>query len=441
MKKTTPLITGTIILTVAGLFSRVIGFFYRIFLSRTFGEEGMGIYQLIAPVLALSFSFSTAGIQTAISKYVASEPSTKNHRYSFGVVLSGTILSVMLSLFIGGIVYYYSVPIATDALLEPRCAPLLRIIAVSFPFASLHSCVNGYFYGIKKASVPAFTQLAEQMARVGSVYVIFFYAVQQGYSLTINFAVIGSVIGEIVSMIISMIAIYFRFYHFRRELRIPSRKEYFHLTGNLVKLGAPLCANRVIINFLQSIEAIYIPNNLIRSGLTSSEALSVYGVLMGMVLPLILFPSALTNSVSVLLLPVIAEAQSTGNYRKISATIKKDIFYCSLLGITCTIGFLLFGNWLGTYIFRSPMAGSFIMTLCFICPFIYLGSTLGSVLNGLGKTMYTFVIHFICLSLRLLFVFFLVPVYGITAYMWGLVASELLDALLTYLVLRKYIMK
>ena len=38
-----PLIFGTLILTITGLITRIIGFFYRIYLSRLFGEEGMGI--------------------------------------------------------------------------------------------------------------------------------------------------------------------------------------------------------------------------------------------------------------------------------------------------------------------------------------------------------------------------------------------------------------
>ena len=45
---THPLVMGTVILTLTGFLSRFIGFFYRIFLSRVFGAEGMGIYQLIA---------------------------------------------------------------------------------------------------------------------------------------------------------------------------------------------------------------------------------------------------------------------------------------------------------------------------------------------------------------------------------------------------------
>ena len=89
MKKNNPLITGTIILTITGFASRFIGFFYRIFLSRVFGAEGMGLYQLTSPVLALTFSITVSGMQTAISKYVASETSTRDYRSSFRTLLTG----------------------------------------------------------------------------------------------------------------------------------------------------------------------------------------------------------------------------------------------------------------------------------------------------------------------------------------------------------------
>ena len=86
MKKNNPLITGTIILTITGL-PVGLSAFYRIFLSRVFGAEGMGLYQLTSPVLALTFSVTVSGMQTAISKFVASETSTKDYRSSFRTLL------------------------------------------------------------------------------------------------------------------------------------------------------------------------------------------------------------------------------------------------------------------------------------------------------------------------------------------------------------------
>ena len=65
-----PVLTGTAILTCAGILSRLIGFFYRIFLSRTIGAQGLGIYQMIFPVYAFCLSGVTAGIQSALSRFI-----------------------------------------------------------------------------------------------------------------------------------------------------------------------------------------------------------------------------------------------------------------------------------------------------------------------------------------------------------------------------------
>ena len=92
-----PLVIGTIILTITGFVSRIIGFFYRIYLSRLFGEEGMGIYQLLGPVLALSFSLTAAGYQTAISKLVAEQAATQK-KPSLRPLVLGLSISLPLSL-------------------------------------------------------------------------------------------------------------------------------------------------------------------------------------------------------------------------------------------------------------------------------------------------------------------------------------------------------
>ena len=165
-------------------------------------------------------------------------------------------------------------------------------------------------------------------------------------------------------------------------------------------------------------------------GLNNADALGVYGVLTGMSLPLILFPSAITNSISVLLLPIVSEADANGNKSAVRRAIMTSIRYCLPLGFGCTAMFLLFGRTAGRLLYHSELAGSFILTLSFICPFMYIASTLSSILNGLGKTAQTFLFSVVSLLLRLLFVFIAIPVYGIKGYLWGTLASQMLQTLL-----------
>ena len=197
MRNKYPFLSGTILLTLTGFLTKIIGFFYRIFLSRSIGEEGMGIYQLLAPIMALSYAFTSAGIQTAISKYTAAYHAQGRKRSALATLLTGFLLSILLSVIATVFLYQNAAMLAARFLLEPRCEPLIRIFALSIPFASIHSCINGYYYGLKKTLLPSASLLVEQLARVLSVYAIYTY----GYTIhtrpTIAVAMLGVLIGEV----------------------------------------------------------------------------------------------------------------------------------------------------------------------------------------------------------------------------------------------------
>lgn len=454
MTKKNPFLTGTLILTLAGFVSRLIGFFYRAFLSQTFGEEGMGIYQLLAPVMALSFSLTAAGIQTAVSKFTASEPTTKNYRASLRVLAAGFLISMPLSILCTLFLYHYADGIAVSFLKEARSAPLLRIFALSIPLCSLHSLINGYFYGIKRAGIPALTQIAEQLARVGSVFLLCACLHSRGGTPQIGCAVVGLTVGECFSALLSFAIIYARFFRLERKAKKLSALRHNactrtfsypeRLTTTLRKmlcLAAPLTASRIAVNLLQSVEAVSIPICLTAHGFSQAQALSVYGVLTGMALPLIFFPTALINSACVLLLPVISEADETGRHSTILSVVKRSVIYCAVFGALCTIFFLLFGQYAGMLLFKSQMAGSFILTLSFICPLLYLSGALSSILHGLGKTGVTFFSNLASLSVRLLFVFRLIPRIGIQGYLYGMLLSQFLVTLLDAAAVRYYLGK
>lgn len=392
-------IKGTLILTLTGLLSRVIGFFYRIYLSRLFGEEGMGIYQLLSPVLALSFSLCAAGIQTAISKYVAASVAKGNCKDSYRYLFTGLFLSLLLSVPCMLLLLMFSDFVAVHFLLEARTASMLRIIALSIPAGAVHSCINGYYYGIKKTMLPSSTQLIEQFMRFFCVLAADFLARRSHTVPHINAAVVGLVVGECAAMLISLLAIYFRFY--REEAgagksSLPCSNagafgiSRFHAVKNLLVLAFPLTVSRIVVNLLQSVEAVAIPSRLCRYGYDSVTALSVYGVLTGMALPLLFFPNALTGSMSLLLLPMVSEADAKGNTDAVKNTTLKTIQSCLLLGAACTLFFFLSGPFLGRFLFHSELAGRYIRSLSLLCPFLYLCTTLSGILHGLGKAVSVF---------------------------------------------------
>lgn len=428
------LITGALLLTMTGFLTRFLGFFYRIFLSRTIGAEGLGLYNMVHPIYGICFALCAGSIQTAISRFVAANTSKGK-----AVFRTGLAISLSTSLLLAWLICEFSLPISKYILLEERCSPLLPFMAVSVPFSAVHACINGYYYGTQKTKVPAFSQVIEQIIRMGAVFLIADIMVESGLEITVQLAVLGHVIGEIASCFYSILAFGLCSSSSGKSPLSSFFKDFSATAAPLMTLALPLMGNRLVLNVLASAEAIWIPNSLNSFGLTGSEAFSIYGVLTGMSLPFILFPSTITNSMAVLLLPTVAEAQADGNQKRIAGTIAMSLRYSLYMGILCIGIFTLFGQELGTSVFHDQNAGMFIQILAWLCPFLYLATTMGSILNGLGRTSTTFVQSVAALLMRILFVLFGIPRFGIFAYLCGMLASELLLACLHLHSLKKQV--
>lgn len=416
-------------LTLAGFLSRIIGFFYRIFLSQTIGAEGIGIYQLTTPLLAICFSFACAGIQTAVSRFVAAAGTkSKKGMEKCTYLYCGCFLSFSISVFLSCLLFFYADFISEVIVHETRCAPLIKVLAFSLPLESLHACISGFYFGVKESKIPALSQLTEQLARVAFVFTLFSFLGSRGKPLPLTVVVLGTIVGELFSVLLCIVSL---------KLYIPVglspiRKltSSLPLAGKLVSFALPLTLNRTIISLLCSVEAICIPSRLQIYGYTASDALCIYGILTGMALPLILFPCAITNSAAVMLLPIVSESDAAGNRQFLSKTIQKTICICLLVGTFCTFGFLILGDFAGYLLFYNQLAGNFITTLSFICPFLYLNTTLSSILHGLGKTTTAFFISCSGILTRLLFTFFLIPRIGIRGFLYGLLVCTMLTAVL-----------
>ncbi len=420
-----PIIAGSFILTLTGLLSRFIGFFYRIYLSRTFGEEGMGIYQLIGPVMALSFSLTAAGFQTTISKFVA-ETTKKNAsgktNGSARPMYLGLSISLPLSVLIMLLLIRYSDLIANHWLAEPRTGVMIRTLALSIPLSAVHACLHGYFYGLKKAAIPSVSQIIEQCCRVITVFICCSFFLKQNQTPPLQITVLGLVVGEFVS---TLVTLSFFLFEKNRSIKNEEQPSCVLTYAPLFAMVLPLIANRVTLNALQSLETISLPACLREYGYDNTTALSVYGVLTGMALPLLFFPNAVTGSIAVLLLPLISEETAKGNTKEVRKLTLKTIQYCSLLGFIFMTFFLLFGKTLGTLLFDSALAGIYITGLSFICPFMYLNNTLSAIFQGMGKVITLFIINVSALLIRLGFIYLFVPVYGMKGYLWGVLASQI----------------
>lgn len=431
------LITGTATLVLTGLLTRFLGFYYRIFLSSQIGAEGIGLYQMIFPLYILCISLSSSGIQLGICQLVS-----KNESNGKPTLFTGLLISLPLSIICSIAMFIGSDFLATNYLNEPRCQPLLILLCFCLPLATVHNCINGYFLGLQNAAIPGITQLIEQIGRMSVVYLIF---TSFGSNISSDpknlalIAVIGLLVSELLSTIYSICALYI---NLARKKSLPKTYKHFKLRKNIKELASvslPVSMSNISLSLIRSLEASAIPLFLVEYGLSNSQSISVYGILNAMAMPFILFPTTITFAVSKMLLPLVSKAKSNNNTSKINSLAFNTIKYCSLFGLFCTFFFILTGKLIGSYFFHSATAGDFITILAWLCPLIFVSTTIGSILNGLGFTKTTFYHNLFSALLRLSFIVVLIPHIGIKGYLWGILASELLCALLHTISVVKYL--
>lgn len=418
------LVKGTLILTIAGFLTRFMGFFYRIYLSNTIGARNLGVYQLIFPVYSICFTIYAGGMQTAISKLVAE----KKQGDGMAVLKSGCTLSLFFSILLSFLVFRHHDLIAVQFLKNAECGRLLMLLSLIFPFCGIAACINGYYYGLKSSLVPAIGQLLEQTVRIATVvFIAYLYTTQKPLPVldapvTCETAVLGVCTGEIAACMFNAVNLA------RTKTAAPASPRQYQ--KELLSFSIPLTANHLILNLLHSFEAILIPVMLQKSGLSEYDALSIFGILTGMAMPFIQFPTAITNAMAILLLPAISEASAGKNHHYLSKTISAATEFTLFLGIAFAVFFLLSGPLLGNLVFHSESAGLFLRQLAWLCPMLYLSTTLSSILNGLGKTHLT-LINTVCgLLIQLAFIIILIPVKGVYGYLSGLLVSQLATFLL-----------
>ena len=254
------LAAGALLLTLTGIASRILGFFYRIFLSRTIGAEGLGVYQMVFPIYGICFSICAGSIQTAISRFTAADRDRAGR-----TLLAGFIISFSLALGLAAVIIRFSGFLASQVLMEPRCAPLLPTMALAIPCTSVHACLCGWYYGKEKVQVPALSQMVEQCIRIFTVFLIARIWEDQGRPVTVLAAVAGLVAGEAGSALFTLLS--FLLFGNRKKdgpsvSGRPAPSSVLTAAAPLLAMALPLMGNRLVMNLLQSLEALLLPVRL-----------------------------------------------------------------------------------------------------------------------------------------------------------------------------------
>ncbi len=411
------IVTGTIILTAANLITKCMGFLYRVFMSNAIGAEGMGLYQLVLPIYALAWSITSAGFTTTISRLTAQE-NIRGQSGNIGrIVKQAVCLSLAVSLCVSGLLFCFAQEIATVFLDDARAAISLRLLAPAVPFMAAGSCLRGFFLGMQENVVPAVSQVLEQGIRILTIYALAAIFVPMGLSYACAAAVCGILLGELLSCLYTLWS-YYRFKRKHKLIRKPTLSSSSVLSM-ILAMAVPLSATRIASSLLGTVENVLIPRQLQLHGQNTVQALSTYGELTGMAMPLILLPSACLMAASVSLVPEISEACAVKQDSRISRTVSATFLFTSIIGIGSAALFAVFPQEICYIVYNRAALGQVLFPLAFLCPLLYAQTTLHGLLNGLGEQFFLFWSSILSSLITIGVIWFFMPLYGVPAFLVG----------------------
>ncbi|MGE4282882.1 MAG: stage V sporulation protein B [Clostridia bacterium] len=428
---TKSLLYGTFVLTAANFFVRMLGFIYRVFLSRFIGAEGMGLVQLISPLYMVSITLTASGIPTAVSRLIAQQKAVNNISGIKKTLVISLSLAASISLCITCILYLSMDSVAGNILKDMRTIPSLFIFTPCIIIIALGAVLKGYFYGLKDIHPSALAEIIEQIVRMGLVLALLLWLPPLNIEISAAVVTFGMVIGELASLLY----LHYCYYHSKQSTGFKhTSQSSVSLIKNILAIAFPVTFTRLISSVMMAANSILIPQRLMTSGMNNHQAISTFGIISGMVLPLLFFPFTLTSALSVVIIPNISESVALKNWVNINDKISKSILITCLTAFPCMALLVPLAHPIGIAIYNQPDVGKYLVPLsCFII-FFCLQHTLGSTLNGLGKQNRAAVHFIIGGSIQILCTYFLVarPGFGIYGFIIGFILSSIIVSSLNF---------
>ena len=434
-KKAENLFFNAILLSVTMMIMKSIGIVFKVYISNEVGTEGMGLYKLIGTASMVAITFATSGISAAVTRVVSEDASKKEYSNIKYVVFKACTICAILGLISSIILITFSDKIALIFLKDTRVILSLKIIAISIPFISVSSCLKGYFYATRDIFIPITTQFIEKFIQIALVVSLLGLAVSKGLEYGCAVLVLGSVVSDILSCLYVFIA-----YNLEKKevnYSTTSVENEKGLIKRLFKIAVPIASNSYLMSAFMAIEMILIPLAFLKFGMSKSEAISVLGGVMGMVFPIIMFPSTLLMSLARVLMPEISRARAVNNKERLNSVINRSIGFTSIIGIISFLVFYTFYNQLSISIYNREDIGMIFRSISFIIPFMYIDMIMGGILNGLNQQLRSLEYQIMKSVLRVLSIYFLVPIKGIDGLIIVMFISTLFSFTLSFITVVK----
>ncbi len=415
------------ILTVTSLSLGSVGVIYNAWLTRNLGAAGMGLFSLMMAVYRFAVTFACSGSGLAATRLVAEETALKKGKGAASAMSKTLLYSLFSGVLAGVLLWAFSNFAALSMVGDERAAAPFRILAFSLPFVGVSAAFSGYFTAVTRVTPSSAAQIFEQLSQMAFTLSVFALIKPKDLGTACLLVAAGSTVSEVLAFLLH----YILYKTDRNRHPFLGQGESPFMWKRVVSIALPVGASAVLRSALSTVKHLLVPVSLMKNGMTEEKALSEYGIVGGMVLPVLTFPCAFLLGFSNLLVPEVTRYKTLDEKDKIE-WVMTCVFRMTLIFAVAVAAVLIcFSNELAVLLYNEPNAGKAITALAPIVTVMYLDSAVDGILKGLGEQVAVVRYNVYDTALCVAMVYTLVPLFGTAGYVATIAVSEIFNMALS----------
>ena len=395
------------IVTVFSISEKFLGFLYRIFLSRTIGAEGIGVYQVALSVFALLLTFCSSGTPITVSRLMTKYRASGDNDRAQKAITAGLTFTLAVAVPVC-LIFFIFTPHFSFLFSDDRCLSIFLVVLPGLIFTSVYSVLRGVFWGDKDFLPYSIIELLEEVCMI-LVGIILINDVTDPYKGAFR-AGVAVLVSYIFSFTLATVTFFVR----KHTLKNP-RTEFKPLLSSALPVTAMRTANSLTV----SLVSVILPARLILSGVSKSQAMASFGAAMGQAIPLLFIPTTLIGSFTLVLVPEISENFYKHRDYYLKRDVEKALKFTTVLSCIFIPVFFVCGEEIGVLVFNSYECGKYLTASSFLMLFMGLSSITTSMLNSIGLENKTLIYFVISGLFMLLSIWFLPRFFGIYSLLIG----------------------
>ena len=398
------------LLTAANLLMRGVSMLFQVYLTARVGAAGVGLLQLILSVNLFAVTLGTSGLRVAALYLSAEAYGLRRYGGVRQAMVWCLTAGLLLSALVGGAMMALAEPLALSVVGDLRAVLSLRLLGLTLPLSCLSMILSGCFTACGQVRTLVAVEVGDKAATV----VLTMLLLQQGIAGDLAHACAAIVGGNALAAVGSVAVLLGLL---RRWLgKLDGGGAMPDMGRRLLGIAGPVAVSDYLRSGLGTLEQFLIPWGLGRFGGSHNQAMADYGVIHGMVFPVLMFPCTVLYAVADVLVPELARCRAEENQRRIRHVAGRCLRQGFLYAAAVAAVLWLLAMPLGQLLYRSDDAVRYLRLFAPAVVMLYLDCLVDGMHKGLGQQVYTVRVNTLTSILDVALLYLLLPRWGIAGY-------------------------